>query len=142
MAVRLTPEELAVKWAKRLKTSVEDIRAGVERVTEAPGLKAAEKADKWQARISELSTKEKWARRVAAVSLDDWKIAIIQKGLPRISAGVDAAQPKMVNFAVQLIAHQNAGLRVLEDMPDLTLEDNILRMTSWVRHMSTLEIRD
>lgn len=142
MPVKLTPEQLAQKWANRLKTSVEDIRQGVERVTQAPGVAAAAKADKWQARISENATKQKWARRVANVSLEDWKTAIINKGLPRISAGVDGAQDKMIAFATQLIAHQNTGLRTLEAMPDLTLEDNILRMTAWIRHMSTLEISE
>jgi hypothetical protein len=140
MPVKVNAQQLTEKWQRRLKGAIEDMRTGVQRVSEAPGAKAAAKADKWQAAISDSRTKAKWARRVGGVSLDDWKKAMLEKGLSRIASGVDGATPKMVRFAGQLIEHQNAGLVALEKMPDLTLEDSINRMAAWTRHMANLQI--
>lgn len=136
MPVKVTAEELAAKWGTRLKGSIEDMRRGIESVQDAPGAKAAAKADKWQAAISSAETKAKWARRVGAVTVDEWKRSMTEKGLPRVAAGVDNAQPKMQRFAGQLIDHQNRGLTQIERMPDLTLEDSINRMAAWTRHMA------
>ncbi len=136
MPVKLTPAEFREKHARRLKAAVEDIRLGVERVDVAPGEKAAAKVDKWHQAISSQDTKDKWRRRVAAVSLQDWKEKMINKGVGRIAAGIDAAGPKVEEFAEKLIAHQNAGLGAIDKMPDLTLEDSISRATAWIRHMS------
>ena len=41
---KLSPSEAAAKQVTNLKASLDYIRAGVERVTEAPGKKAAAKA--------------------------------------------------------------------------------------------------
>ena len=139
MPVKLTPSEFREKHARRLKGAVEDIRAGVERVTEAPGLKAAAKADKWHAAMSSQDTKDKWRRRVASTTLEDWKEKMINKGVGRIAAGIDGASAKVEEFAEKLIAHQNAGLTTIEKMPDLTLEDSISRATAWIRHMSNFK---
>jgi len=140
MPVKVTPAELTEKWQRRLKGAIEDMRLGVDKVTEAPGIAAAAKADKWQAAISEQRTKEKWRRRVSAVSLEDWKRAMKEKGLSRIASGVDGATAKMTRFATQLIEHQNAGLVALEKLPDLTLEDSINRMAAWTRHMAQMRV--
>lgn len=140
MPVKVNAEQLTEKWQRRLKGAIEDMRAGVNRVSEAPGAAAAAKADKWQAAISEARTKDKWRRRVGAVTLEDWKKAMLEKGLSRIASGVDGASSKMRRFATQLIEHQNAGLVALEKMPDLTLEDSINRMAAWTRHMANLQI--
>ncbi len=140
MPVKVNADQLTEKWQRRLKGAIEDMRAGVQRVTEAPGAAAAAKADKWQAAISESRTKEKWRRRVGAVSLEEWKAAMTEKGLARIASGVDGAGVKMRRFAAQLIDHQNTGLTELDRMPDLTLEDSINRMSFWARHMAKLTI--
>ncbi len=141
MAVRLTPEQYRKKHAARLKASIEDMRAGIERVTEAPGAKAAANADKWHARISEANTREKWQRRVGAVPLDEWKTAMTEKGLPRVAGGIDGAAQKVEDFAAQLFEHQNRLLAEVERMPDLTLEDSISRASAWIRGMSQFKRR-
>ncbi len=41
MDVRLTPEEIAEKQARRLKGSLEDIRRGIDRVTVSPCVKGS-----------------------------------------------------------------------------------------------------
>lgn len=133
---KMTPAEAQEKWARRLKASIPDIEAGVDRVTEAPGKKAAAKADKMLAGITEAVRDGTWARRVGAVTLEDWKGKMKTKGVSRIAAGVDGAAAKAEDFFSQLFAYQDSIKGKLDAMPDLTLEDSINRMTTWTRDMA------
>jgi len=134
--IRVTPEEYAEKHARRLKASVEDIRRGLERVTVSPTAKAADSQDKMIARLTESVTSGKWARRLRAVTLEEWKAKTIGKGIGRIAAGIDAAHDKQVTFAGELLPYEATLLATVEKMPDLTLEDSISRMTAWARGMA------
>jgi hypothetical protein len=138
--VRVTAEEYAARWGQGLTQSIERMRTGIENVTVAPGRSAAAKADKWHAAISRADTKAKWAARVGAVPLEVWQSAMINKGLNRISSGVEEANGKMAEYGTKLIAHQNALLTELERMPDITLEDSINRATHWIRGMAKLTV--
>ena len=133
---KLTPKEAQEKHARNLKAAVPDITLGVNRVTEAPGKKAAAKADKMLANLSEKVRDGTWAARVSAVSLEEWKGHMIAKGIPRISAGIDGAAAKTEDFFAQLFTYQDGIKGELDRMPDLTLEDSISRMTKWVRDMA------
>jgi len=136
MPIKITPSAFADKHARNLKNAVEDIRSGVESVTEAPTAKAAAKQDKMLAGLEEAVRSGKWASRLRSVTLEEWKTKTLQKGLGRIAAGVDAARDKQVDFATQLFAFENRLLADVEKMPDLTLEDSINRATSWIRGMA------
>lgn len=133
---KLTPQEAQEKHARNLKASVPDITLGVNRVTEAPGKKAAAKSAKMLAGITEAVNSGKWAQRVGAVTLEEWKGHMLNKGIGRIAAGIDGAADKTVDFFSQLFPHQDTISKKLEGMPDLTLEDSINRMTTWVREMA------
>ncbi len=131
-----TPAEAREKWQRNLKAAVPDITAGVNRVTEAPGVKAAAKADKMLANLTEAVRNGTWAKRVSGVSLEEWKKLMLEKGIGRIAAGVDGAGDKTEKFFSQLFAYQDTIQGKLKGMPDLTLEDSINRMTTWVRDMA------
>jgi len=132
---KLTPEEAREKHARRLKAATEDIRRGVMRVSEAPGVKAAQKVDKMRARLLEKIDDGTWARRVASVSLEEWRKLMTEKGIGRIAAGIDGAAEKMEDFFSQLFEYQDRLQQKIKDMPDLTFEDNVNRMVTWVRGM-------
>ncbi|MBA7617770.1 hypothetical protein ES703_25088 [subsurface metagenome] len=136
MPVRITPAEFQEKHARNLKASLVDMRAGVERVTEAPGAKAAAKQDKMLANLTAKITDGTWAARLKAVSLESWREKMVNKGLPRVSGGIDAAKDKVTDFASQLLPAVDAASRKVAAMPDLTLEDSISRMTTMVREMA------
>ena len=137
--VRLTASEFREKHARRTKAAVEDMKKGVARVTEAPGAAAAKKEDKMRTRLMESIDSGKWRRNVAAVSLDEWQKKMIEKGAPRVAAGIDAAAGKVEHFADQLISHQNSLLGKVDAMPDLTIEDSIARASEWIRGMADFE---
>ena len=133
---KLTPAEFQEKHARRLKAAASDIRTGIEKVTESPTKKAAAKIDKmrqnWLAKIDDGTTK----RRLEAVPLEAWKTQAINVGIGRIAQGIDGAAAKVVSFAEKLLPAVDAAQNKVKVMPDLTLEDNINRMTTFVREMS------
>jgi hypothetical protein len=133
---KLTPQQAATKQAERLKTSLDLIRQGVARVTVAPGVKAAQKQDKMLANLTAAVQDGTWAKNVAAVTLEEWKDAMLNKGVGRIATGIDAAHDKQVAFFTDLFAFQDALASKVHAMSDLTLEDNIARATAWMRGMA------
>ena len=134
--VQMSAEEFAQKQAARLKNSISDISAGIDRVTESPTAKAAKRADKMVAGVQAAVASGKWASRLQAVSLEEWKKKAKDKGLGRIASGIDGAHDKVVAFASQLLPFEANLADKVNKMPDLTLEDSINRMTYWVREMS------
>jgi len=134
--VKVSPEEFAEKWSRRLKGATEDIRRGVEKLDKNPCELAIKKKEKLKQKLIEAIDSGRWERALGKVTLDDWKKAMLNKGVGRISAGVDEATPKMAEFGRALLSHIEAGQKAIEDMPDLTLEDNIQRMVTFVRHMA------
>lgn len=132
-----TPQEAAAAWAQRLAGSTDRINRGVQGVTTAPGQAAARQKAVWAQNVA--NSQDKWASRVASVSLPEWQQAMTQKGVQRVASGAQAAQPKMEAFMGQLLPHINAGLGSLPARG--TLDQNIGRMTTWVRHMANFQRR-
>lgn len=137
--VRVTAKEYADKHRRRTSAAIEDMRSGIAKVTEAPGAKAAQQQEKMRAKLVESIDSGKWARRVASVSLEDWKADMLDKGVGRVVSGLERAAPKVEAFAEQLIDHQNTLLVTLDGMPSVTLEDSIARATAWIRGMAKFE---
>jgi len=138
---RVTADEYAEKWARRLKAAAPDITRGVERVTVAPGKKAAEAQQLMLDRLTASILDGTWAARVSGVSLEDWKQALIQKGVGRIASGVDAASPKQAAMAVKLLAAVDSAVAKVNTMPKGDIEQSIARMTTFTREMHKAKIR-
>lgn len=132
----ITPQEFSDKWQRRTKAASEDVRRGVEAVTESPTAAAAAKQDKWAAKMAAAETQKKWADNLKAVDLNAWKSAMLNKGLGRIAAGVDGAASDMADFASQLLPAVERARGILKGMPDLTIEDSINRASTFIREMS------
>lgn len=139
--VRVSPAEFVEKWGRRLKAATPDIRAGVERVDVAPTQLAAAKADKMRQRILEAIDSGKWAAGLSRVSLEEWRDQMVNKGLGRIAAGVDAAGPKAESFASEFFPFLDRVLADIDKMPDVTLEDSIQRATEFIRRTSQFKRR-
>jgi len=133
---KLTPQEFQEKHNRRLKGAIQDMQAGIERVTVSPTAAAASKQDKMLARLSAKVQDGTWAARLRAVSLESWKADTIEKGVPRVSGGIDRAADKVTAFASKLLPYQDSLASQVSKLPDVTLEDSINRMTTWIRGMS------
>jgi len=136
---KLTPTEFQEKHARRLKASVEDVRKGIDRVTVNPCELAAAKKDKMLTNLTASINSGKWERGLKRVPLEEWKRKTRDIGVNRIAAGIDGAKEKVISFAEVLLPHIDRGIEKIKGMPDVTLDDNINRMTSFIRHMSELK---
>jgi len=133
---KLTASEFQEKHARRLKAAVEDVRKGIDRVTESPTEKAALKADKMLANLTTSVQSGKWGAGLKRVSLEEWKRKTRDIGVNRIAAGIDGAKDKVTAFAEELLPHIDRQVAKIKSMPDVTLDDNINRMTTFIRGMS------
>lgn len=137
---KLTADQIVKKHADRLKQSTNEIATQVKAVQTAPGVKAAAKADKMRTNINLAIDSGRWGRRVSSVSLQDWQNAMITKGIPRISQGIDAAAPKVRAFFDEFLPHLDKVQAEIKNMPDLTLEDGINRMVHVVRRNAEFKL--
>lgn len=133
---RVDAQGYAEKWSRRLKGATPDIQAGIKRVATAPGVAAAQQQSAMLANLQARVADGTWARRVAGVSLQDWQAAALNKGVNRITAGVDAAQAKVAAGAQTLLAAVDAAVSVTNQRARGSLEDNINRATTFMREMS------
>ncbi len=138
---KLTAAEYAEKWGRRLKASTEDIRNGVKRVTVAPGEAAAAQVELMKANLMRALEDGTWEKKVRAVSLQEWQDKFIAKGIPRIGAGVDAAQSKQVIMAEKLLANIDSAVEVVNRTPRGDIETNIGRMVTFAREMNKRKVK-
>ena len=130
---KLTARQFREKHARNTIAAREDMIRGIGNVREAPGELAAEKAEKMLAGITEAVNSGRWGERVRSVGLEEWKRLMLEKGVPRVNAGITAAASDIEDFAQQLLDHQDSYLPAIHDMADLTLEDNIQRAAENMR---------
>lgn len=135
--VKLTASELTEKWQTRTKQAIPDIQRGIERVDEAPGLKAAKKVDKMKANLMKSIDDGTWAKNVAKVDLATWKEKTSRKVGERLAGGVDGAGKKRGEFDSWLVGRLDEVLPKIDAMPDLTLEDSVNRVRTMMEHMSS-----
>lgn len=132
MAVtNVDPATLAAGWATKLAGAGDRIKAGVQAVTTAPGQAAAAASGRWLASVT--AAEPRFKQNVAAVSLQDWQSSFIDKGLPRIASGAQAAQSKFAAVLTKILATERTIVGSLPARGDV--EANIARSASFIRAM-------
>lgn len=131
----MTADQIAAHWSQQLAGAGAKIQAGVQGVSVAPGAAAARQKSAYVAGVT--AKADKWAQNVAAVSLSEWQQAFINKGIPRIATGAQAAQPKFTQFMNKLLPYQKSGISSLPARGNL--QQNIGRMTQWVNYMAQFQ---
>lgn len=126
----LTPQQIADKWVANLSASTASITAGVNGVTQSPGAAAAAQADYWLQRVT--ASKQKFITNVGKVTVQQWKDAMINIGVPRISTGAAANKQKMVDFMSKFLPYLKTGVDSLPPRGDLGM--NIQRAVAMMQH--------
>lgn len=139
--VSKTSREAVDKWKRNLRGATEDIKAGIDRVTVAPTKLAADNIEKMKIKLLEAFDNGSVEAGLRAVTLEEWKSAFKDVGVGRIAAGVEKADAKMEAFMDFLLPHVEAGKAKIANMPSISLEDNIARMTAFTRHMASKKFK-
>lgn len=128
---------VAAKWKANFSASGPSITAGVQAVTEAPGLAAARQKAKWLARTT--AAADKWAKNVSNVTLQTWQQAMLTTGLQRLQTGATAGEPKVAAFMTQFLTYLDAGKAQIDAMPTTDIESSILKMAAQARYNAAFQ---
>lgn len=136
-----TAQQTADQWSQGMSGATEKIKRGIQNVTESPTQKAANRSDAYLLGVQRAVANGKYRDGLMAVTLEDWKRAALDKGVGRIAGGAVAAKGKFADFMTQFLPHIQSGLQALASMPRGTLEENINRAVSMMRHNATFQRR-
>ena len=130
---KLTSQQFADKLIRRQSASLEDMKLGIEQVTEAPSKKAVAKQAKMKANLIASIDNGKWAKNLSAVTLEEWKDKMLNVGLSRVQGGIEASRSKIEQFAAKFLPYLDTVRAKINSMPDTTLEERIARATAQMR---------
>lgn len=141
MAKNLTAEQIVKIWAERGANSADAVRAGVNAVTENPAAKAAAAVDLWAANVAK--AKDKFRQSLEKVTLQDWKQAMLGKGLQNMQNGYNDKQNqnKFAAFMREFLPHVRAGAAQVKLMRKGTLQDGIDRAVFQIKHNAAFKQR-
>lgn len=135
-----TPQQVADAWASGMQAATAKIQAGIEAVTESPTAKAAQSLDKYLNNVQAAVASGKMARKLNAVSLQDWKQRTIAK-VSRIGSGAQASKDKMTRFLSQWLPFVAQVRQQIRAMPNATPQDRIARMVANAEALSQFSSR-
>jgi len=135
---RRSVNDIVEKQIQRTANATDEVRKGIELVTESPTEKAAANADKAKSGYAKAIESGKWQRNLRSVSLADWKESTLAK-VDRIPSGIAAAKGKLTEFHSQRENHQEKIDREMSNLPRRTLSDSIARMTKQVTEMAKFQ---
>lgn len=127
-----SPTDAAARWAQNLGASQTKYTAGVQAVTTSPGQLAAAAADRYIAGVQ--ASLPKFQANSAAVTLQAWQQAAVNKGAPRLATGAQQAQQKMGTVFTTLFPFIEQVRTSLPPRGDL--EQNIARSAAFQRGMA------
>lgn len=133
----ITPQQAKEKWLRNLTSATQSITDGVNAVTTAPGVKAAQAKQLWLSQLQ--ANADKWATNVAKVGLGEWQAAMTTYGIPRIAQGAQAKQAKVEAFMTKFLPHVTQGAAAVAAMPKGGLENGIARATAMIRHNASFK---
>jgi hypothetical protein len=133
MPLRVDPATAAARWATGLSQSTQKIQEGINRVTVAPGQKAAANKQGYLNGVNDNAAK--WATNTARVSLGEWQQAFLNKGVPRVAQGAQASQQKMADRLTPVFAYMQTVLATVDNMPNDTPAARDARMLTYAQNM-------
>lgn len=133
--------EVLKNWVDGMKNSTAKVKAGVMAMTENPLAKAAAKQDSYLAGVQEAVSSGRYRDGLLSVPFTEWQTLTAEKGSARISAGVEAARPKMEKFFAQLLPFTAQVSKTIQAMPSGTTQASKDRMNANFEAMSQFRFR-
>lgn len=113
----------------------QDYADGINRVTQAPGQAAARNVNGYVNGVQAAVQNGKWQTNVAAVSLQDWQAAAINKGQTRLAQGAQQAGPKVQAAMERVFPMIDRATQAIANMDRSTPESRIARATAFMQNM-------
>lgn len=132
----LSPAAAAAKWASRMQSSGEQMKAGVQSMTVSPTELAANAKDRWEAGVRRAAQEGTFEQGCRSVSLQSWQSDYINKGIPAAQNAARIAQPKVQAFLADFLPYAAQVSAEVAQMPKGTLADSIARSTAAITKLS------
>lgn len=133
MAKRISVAEAVQRWSERGAASGDRVTAGVNAVTESPMEKAAARKDAWMEGVRRAFNSGKYENNLRAVSLNDWKQAMLKKGVPNMQNGYQQGKAKFQRFMTEWLPYAQQISENVKVMPKGTLQQGIDRAVAAIR---------
>lgn len=133
--------DVAKKWSRNLGAAGDSIRAGVNAVTVNPAESAIRQKDAYVNGVARAAAEGKWERGLRRNSLEDWRKAMLEKGLSRVATGANQAIPKMEAFLTEWLPYEDQLKQKLASMPRGDLQTNIARAVAAIEHNAAFRRR-
>jgi len=123
-------------WLRGMQNAGAKAKESALAVSVAPGQKAAAAAELYRRKVNEAVDSGRFQDGAAAISLQEWQRAYIDKGIPRISSGATAALPKVQRFNDFWQPVCAASKTQVASMAKGTLEDSKARMIANMEYLA------
>jgi hypothetical protein len=133
---KVTSQQWLTNWANGLNGAGAKIKAGVGRVSVAPGVAAAAKEQKMLTNTTAAIQSGKWSKNVQSVSLSAWQTSMTNKGIANISSGTAQAQQTKVNQITQMLADNDAAVAAVAAMPTDTIQQRMAKAVAFMQARS------
>ena len=134
MPLRVDPTTAGTRWANSGAQAVQKYTDGINAVKVAPGQKAAAAVDLWANNV--MASKARFARNVAAVSLQSWQADAVGASA-RLADGFSRKQSKYITAVTPVFQHMAGVLNQVDAMPRGSFAQNVARMNTYVQGMHT-----
>lgn len=133
---RVNAQQWLQKWGTNLNGAQQYVKDGVNRVQVSPAQSAIAAKDRMLANLTAAVNNGSWEKGLQKVTLDQWKTAMVNKGLPRLAQGVSTAQANKGPQIQALLTAVDTATAAANSLPKGGLEQGIARATAFMRSMS------
>ena len=126
----LTPTQISQKWLTNFGGAQQAMTDGVNAVQQAPGALAAQQSALWLQRLQQ--SQQKWATKVSAVTLPEWKAAMINLGIPRAQQGATQKQARYTAFITEYTNFLSGQVAQIKSMPKGSLAASLARSSAMI----------
>lgn len=123
------------KYQRNAGAAAEAMKAGVAGVTESPTAKAADNTEKMLRNFQDSITSGRYANNARAVTADEWKTAMVTKGVPNMANGVRNLSPRAKRNITAQLEKANQVAAQIASMPNQTEADAEARALTAIRLM-------
>lgn len=131
MAVKANAATAAANWKTGFSGAATKYQAGIDSVTVAPGQLAAAQKNLYVQNVQAAASR--WAAKVGAVPLGDWKNAAKNIGSMNLASGAEKGAPKMQSFMNNFLPQLSSIVDSLG--PRGTFEQNLARFQNYATQL-------
>ena len=134
MAKALTTQQVVDRWAARGAASGDTVTRGVNAVTDSPTEKAAQAKQRWIDGVNRAAQSGRYEQGLRRVTLQEWRDAMIKKGVPNMVNGYTNGKAKFQRFMETFLPYVREGAARVRAMPKGTIDQSIARAAEMIRH--------